>query len=321
MVISRLCIFLLAAPALLPQQEPEVPPIKVEVQVVNILASVRNRHGGLVGNLTRDDFLLSEDGKPQTIRYFTRETDLPLTIGLLVDVSLSQERLIGIEQEAASQFFSQVLRPKDLAFLISFGQDAELLQDFTSSARLLREALDGLHVNAPVRGPLPGPVPTMDHPRGTILYDAVYLAAHEKLRRQVGRKVIVLITDGVDMGSRVKLNEAMRAVQMNDAIIYSIEYSDPSAYGGFGFGVAGGDSTLKRMSGDTGGSVFRVDRKHTLSDAFDEIQAEMRSQYAIGYVPTNENWDGGFRRIELKTRDKSLKVQARKGYFASKPEY
>jgi VWFA-related protein len=262
---------------------------------------------------------VSEEGKPQTIRYFARETDLPLTIGLLVDVSRSQERLIDTEKQAASQFFTQVLGKKDLAFLISFGEEAELLQDYTGSARLLREGLEGLKVNAPPPQIHPGPVPTIYQPRGTILYDAVYLAANDKLRGQVGRKVMVLITDGVDQGSRVKIDEALRASQVADTIIYGIEYYDPGAYGGFGFG-GGGDGTLKRLADQTGGHVFRVDRKHSLQDAFAQIQEEMRSQYAVGYEPANQAQDGSFRRIEIRTHDKDMKVQARKGYFASPPE-
>lgn len=313
--------------ALVAAQQPQIPvepsdnqaTIQVDVDVVNVLCSVRNKQGGLVGNLGKDDFLLAEDGKLQTIKYFTRETDLPLTIGLLVNVSRSQERLIDTERDAASEFFSDMLRPKDMAFLISFGQDAELLQDYTNSPRLLRSALQGLKVNAPVGGMQPGPVPTMNHPRGTVLYDAVYLAAAEELKGQVGRKVLVLITDGIDQGSRLKLEEALRAAQKSDAIIYSIDYYDPGAYG-YGFGLGGGsDSALRRMSEETGGHVFKVDRKHSLPEIFRQIQEEMRSQYAIGYTPINGVKDGSFRRIDLKARDKDLKVQARKGYYASKP--
>lgn len=304
-------------------QEPNAqePTINVNVDVVNLLCSVRNKQGGLIGNLGKDDFLLSENGKPQTIKYFTRETDLPLTIGLLIDVSRSQERLIDVERQAAEQFFSAVLRQKDLAFLISFGQDAELLQDYTSSPRLLNAAMRDLKVSAPVGGMDDGPVPTMNHPRGTVLYDAVYLAANEKLKGQVGRKVLVLITDGIDQGSRLKIDDALRAAQRADAIIYGIEYYDPSeyGYGGLVFG-GGGGSYLKRMSEETGGRVFKVDRKHPLSDAFKQIQEEMRSQYAIGYTPTNDVKDGSYRRIDLKTREKDLKVQVRKGYFAEKPD-
>jgi VWFA-related protein len=326
--MSTLGLLVLSAVTLAPlvAQEPDTEaPIKVEVSVVSVLASVRNKQGALVGNLAKDDFLLSEDGKPQTIKYFTRETDLPLTIGLLVDVSASQERLIDIEKDAASQFFTHMLRQKDMAFLISFGEECELLQDYTNSARLLRGGLTGLKVNAPVGtlSRMPGPVPTVYQPRGTVLYDAVFLAADEKLKGQVGRKVLVLITDGVDEGSRLKLEDALRAAQKADAVVYSIDYSDPGAYGGRGFGLGmggAGESALKRMSEPTGGQVFRVDRKHPLDEVFHEIQEEMRSQYAIGYTPINGVRDGSFRRIELRTSNKDLKVQARKGYYASKPE-
>jgi len=303
-----------------PQQKPEdaPPPITVDVSLVNILASVHDKHGGLIGNLTKDDFTVLEDGKPQTIKYFTRETDLPLTIGLLIDVSASQRNLLDIERRAAHQFFSQVLRKKDEAFLISFGEESELLQDYTNSPKLLQAGLSQLQINSGASGIGPGPVPTISTPRGTVLYDAVYLAAHEKLRTEVGRKVIVLITDGIDQGSKLKIEEAVEAAQKSDAVVYSIDYADPSAYGPFSFGVS--DSALQKMSGETGGRVFKVDRKHSLDDAFKELQDEMRSQYAIAYTSTNPEQDGTFRKLIVKAADKNLKVQVRKGYYAIKPE-
>ncbi|MEO7144595.1 MAG: VWA domain-containing protein [Bryobacteraceae bacterium] len=301
---------LLATP-LYPQDAP--PTIKVDVNLVNVLFSVRNKSGGLVGNLEKSDFTIAENGQQQEIKYFTREADLPLTLGLLVDVSLSQQRLIETEKRAASAFFSQVLRKKDEAFLISFGEDAELLQDYTNSARLLNSGLDQLKLSAPVGGLHPGPVPTMSHMRGTILYDAVYLATAEQLRGQVGRKAVVLITDGIDEGSRYTKEKAIEAAQKADAIIYSIEYMDRGAYGMF----MPSDSALRQMSEDTGGRVFRVDRKHSLDDVFREIQDELRSQYAIGYAPTNSARDSTFRKIDIRTTSKDLKVQARKGYYAT----
>jgi VWFA-related protein len=312
---------LLATPGI-PQQKPaeDAPPsITVDVSLVNVLASVHDKHGGLIGNLTKDDFTVLEDGKPQAIKYFTRESDLPLTIGLLIDVSASQRNLLDIEKQAARQFFSQVLRKKDEAFLISFGEDSELLQDYTNSVRLLQAGLAQLQVNSGVGGFGPGPVPTISQPRGTVLYDAVYLAANEKLRAEVGRKVIVLITDGIDEGSKLKIEEAIEASQKSDAVIFSMDYADPSAYGPFSFGSVS-DFALQRMSGETGGRVFKVDRKHTLDDAFKELQDEMRSQYSIGYTSTNPEKDGSFRKLTLKVADKNLKVQVRKGYYAIKPE-
>jgi VWFA-related protein len=332
-LVSALSIALLAqsSPKKAPQkgQQPPQPnkieeesgAIKVDVDVVSILASVRDKRGSLVPNLEKQDFTILEDGKPQEIKYFTKETDLPLTIGLLIDVSGSQRNLIDIEHNAASQFFAQVLRKKDEAFVIQFGEESELLQDYTNSTKLLNNALGQLRVSSGVGGLHPGPVPTAGGPRGTVLYDAVYLAANEKLRTEVGRKVIVVITDGVDQGSRLTLNQAVEAAQKADAVIYSIDYSDPSAYGGFGvFGGGGGEGYLRKMSDETGGHVYKVDRKHSLDQIFKELQDEMRSQYAIGYTPANDNKDGSYRKLDIKLSNKDLKAQARKGYYAVRPE-
>ena len=298
--------------------------IKVDVDLVNILCTVRTKNGGLVGNLQKTDFTVFEDGKQQEIKYFTRETDLPLTIGLFVDTSLSQDRLIDTERRAASEFFRKVLRPKDMAFLMQFGAEAELLQDSTNSVSLLQRGLSQLRLSAPVGGLHPGPVPTASRQAGTILFDAVYLAADEKLKREVGRKAIVIITDGVDTGSRMSKEKAIEYAQKADAIIYSIEYEDPRAYGGgFGsisIGGGGGGGVLKRLSEETGGRAFRVDRKNSLDDIFREIQEEMRSQYSIGYAAANSKRDGSFRKIEIRMGNKDLKVQARKGYYAIEPE-
>jgi VWFA-related protein len=316
----KLLAVLLALAPLLPAQDE---PIRVEVNLVSILASVRGKNGALIGNLQQSDFKIFEDGKEQTIKNFTRETDLPLTIGLLVDTSGSQERLIDIEKRAASQFFSKVLGQKDEAFLIQFGAEAELLQDSTNSARLLQKGLEQLRLSVPVGGLHPGPVPTMQNQAGTILYDAVYLAANDRLRSDVGRKAIVLITDGVDTGSKISRDKAIEAAQKADAIIYSIYYVDRAAYGG-GFGTinlgGSGEGELRRMSSETGGQVFHVDRGHTLDDAFREIQEEMRSQYAITYQPPNPKRDGSYHKIDIKLASKDNKVQARKGYYAIEPE-
>jgi len=309
-----------------PQQQKlpdDLPTIKVDVDVVNVLASVRDKRNSLVPNLEQNDFTILEDGKPQPIKYFTRETDLPLTIGLLIDVSGSQANLIQIERDAAAQFFTQVLRKKDEAFLLSFGEEAELLQDYTNSAKLLIAGMRDLRVSSGVGGFGPGPVPTAGQPRGTVLYDAVYLAASEKLKNEVGRKVLVVITDGVDEGSRLPINEAVMAAQKADAVIYSIEYEDPGFYNrGWGISMGGGAGAgaLHKLSDETGGHVYRVDRKNTLDVVFKELQDEMRSQYAIGYTPLNDNKDGSYRKLEIKLSNKDLKAQARKGYYAIKPE-
>jgi VWFA-related protein len=319
-VIMRWITHLTLAGALLAQPQPQQqqqqaadPVIRVDVELVNVFASVRDKKGAFVKGLEQTAFTVLEDGKKQEIRYFARETNLPLTIGLLVDVSKSQESLIEIEKRAASAFFRQVLRPKDSAFLMSFGMEAELLQDMTGSPNLLDKGLNGLRLSTPVGGVFtPG---TINQPvRGTVMFDAVYLAAAEQLKGEVGRKVLVLITDGMDYGSKTKIQGAIEAAQKADAIIYSIYYTDPrySMYGG------GSDGDLKKMSSETGGRVFEVNRHRTLQQIFTEIDEEMRSQYSIGYVPLNTGRDGSFRRIEIRTPDKDQRVAARKGYYAQK---
>lgn len=300
----------IAGAALAYAQDEEL--LKVDVDIVNLMFSVQDKKGALIPGLEKDAFTVFEDGKQQTVKYFTRETNLPLTIGLLVDVSRSQENLIEVEKSAAERFFSSVLKTKDMAFLISFGSDAELLQDSTNSVALLRKGLQGLRVIASPAGMHPGPVPTANKVRGTILYDAVYLAADEQLKREVGRKAIVVITDGMDYGSRYTRDEAIAAAHKSDAIIYSIQYVDPQYYM-----YGGGDGDLKRMSEETGGRMFRVGGKNTLESIFAQIEQEMRTQYAIGYTPTSTTKDGAFRKVEIKVSNKEYKVRARRGYFAT----
>ncbi|MGH9559155.1 MAG: VWA domain-containing protein, partial [Bryobacteraceae bacterium] len=194
------------------------------------------------------------------------------------------------------------------------------LQDDTNSLKLLQNGLGQLHMSVPVGGLHPGPVPTQQNQAGTILYDAVYLAANDKMKSEVGRKVIVLITDGVDEGSKTSRDQAIEYAQKSDSIIYSIDYEDPAAYGrGFGtimIGGGQGEGALRRMSDETGGRVFKVDRHHTLDQIFQELQDEMRSQYSISYEPSNAEKDGSYHKLDIKTTNKDYKVQARKGYYA-----
>ena len=301
--------------------------MKINVDLVNILFTVKAKKGGqLIPNLEQNNFKIYEEGKEQKIQRFSRETDLPLTLGLLIDISASQERLIDIEKQAASAFFSSVIRQKDEAFLISFGKDTELLQDYTNSPRLLSAALKDLRGDGQTpmisRGPIPnvntGPVPQIGSPKGTLLFDAVCLASTEKLKSEVGRKALILITDGDDQGSTYDRRDAIEAAQRADAIIYSIYYVDHGFYAQYGMGFGGGgEGELRKMSEETGGHVFTVDRKHPLSEVFKEIQDEMRNQYSIGYESVNSNRDGTFRHIEIKVDNPDYRVQARSGYYAT----
>jgi VWFA-related protein len=325
--MARFLIFLVLATGMAtPQTAPKTAPppieegqtIKIDVDLVNIFFTVRERSGSYIASLSKDDFEIFENGKKQEVKFFSRESDLPLTIGLLVDVSKSQESLIEVEREASYRFFSQVLREKDLAFIISFGTDSDLLQDLTGSLPLLQKGLKALRLSAAPSGGVvtPSPVPIPGGGRGTVLYEALWLAAKERLQAEVGRKAVILITDGVDVGSRTKPSEALEAAQRADAIIYTILYEDPRYTDPF-YGGQSGEGAMRKLSEETGGRLFRVSRKDTLNDIYDQIQKELRSQYTIGYTSTNGSGDNTFRKLEIRTKSKDFRVQARKGYYSS----
>jgi VWFA-related protein len=288
--------------------------ISMDVRVVNVLATVRDRRGQYIRNLTREDFELRENKDAQEIRYFSADSELPLTVGIVIDVSVSQEALIEEEKRSARAFIDHMVRDQDLAFVISFGPDTRLEQDLTSSKNLLTKSLRNLHVRGASYSPVtPGTNPTST-PRGTVLFDAVYLAAKEVLRPAVGRKAIILITDGIDQGSQMTIEEALREAHISDAVIYSILHYDMGFYGPFGLGTA--DYDLGKLCKETGGTLFKPKRNQPLSEIFDQIEEELRNQYSIGYTPTNLEQDGTFRQIDLKVKQRGLRVQTRKGYYA-----
>jgi len=297
-----------------PEQSNET--LKVNVNVVQLFFNVKDKKGGLIPNLTKDDFQVSEDGKPQTIKYFAAESNLPLTLGILFDTSPSQTRVLEMEKTVGGQFLDEILREKDLAFVIGFDADVNLLQDFTSSTRLLKRAMNDAKIgggggfSAP--GAAGGPVPTLSHGCCTMLYDAVYLAAHDELAQQVGRKAMILLTDGEDEGSKLKIQDAIEAAQKSDAICYVLLIADRGGmWGGFGAGE------MNKLTKETGGRVIEVGNKfEKLKEGFDQIARELRSQYNIGYTPTNAKLDGTFRKIEIHPADKQYKVQSRAGYYA-----
>jgi VWFA-related protein len=306
-----------------PDQGPDnaVSTLKVNVDVVQLFFNVKDKKGGLIANLPKDDFEIFEDGKQQTIKYFTAESNLPLTLGILIDSSGSQQRVLEMEKEIGGSFLAQILREKDLAFVLSFDVNVDLLQDFTNSTHLLKTALNSARINngggfgggAGIPGQGGGPVPT-SNPRGTLLYDAVYLASHDELSQQIGRKAMILLTDGEDQGSQLKLKDAVEAAQKSDSIVYVLLCADRGFYGGFGYS---GDSEMKKLTFETGGRVIDVGNKpEKLKQAFDQIALELRSQYNIGYTPTNSAKDGSFRKVEIHPKEKEYKIQARNGYYA-----
>jgi VWFA-related protein len=302
-------------------QDQSMETLKVNVNVVQLFFNVKDKKGALIPNLTKDDFEILEDGKPQTIKYFAADSNLPLTLGILIDSSGSQMRVLDMEKQVGGEFLSQILRDKDLAFVISFDIDVDLLQDFTNYVHLLKTALNSAKINTGggggggIPGLGGGTVPTVGSPRGTLLYDAVYLASHDELAQQVGRKAMILLTDGEDQGSRLKIKDAIEAAQKADAIAYVLLCADRGFYG---FGGYSGDSEMKKLTGDTGGRVIEVGNKfEKLKEGFSQISNELRSQYNIGYTSTNPKLDGTFRKVEIRCKsNKDYKVQARTGYYA-----
>jgi VWFA-related protein len=367
-------VFLLLVAALLfsqqsPDSQPKLqvhdqqtPPIAVDVRVVNVLATVRDKHGKIVSNLTQDNFTLEEDTHPVTIRYFAKETDLPLTLGLLVDTSMSQRRVLDQERAASKTFLDQVLREKDTAFLIHFDKEVELLQDSTSSRPKLEAALESLRTPAPTQednspdsgggsgGNWPGGGRSGgggggrrhgSHHAGTLLYDAVYLASNELMQKQQGRKAVIVLSDGVDRGSKESLESAIESAQRADTIIYSVLFKDDEEHGnrgGFGFpGMGGGGmgggrrgggqrppeqeerpdgkKILARISKETGGRLFEVSKKQPIEQIYSSIQEELRNQYSLGFTPEKSD-TAGYHKLLLKTKQKDATVQTRDGFYA-----
>lgn len=344
-----------AAVCLLAQQNTT---FSTDVNVVNIFANVHDKKQKPVSTLTRNDFTLSEDGHPQTIRYFSRETDLPLTLGLLIDTSMSQAGVLEDEKNASERFLDQVLRPeKDRTFVIHFDRETELLQDLTSSLPDLHKTIEQIHLDdearpqlrQPGRGQTPGPIPQRaGHMAGTTLYDAVFLASDELMKSQKGRKALILLTDGVDRGSKESLYGAIQSAQRSGVLVYSIWFTDrPESNrsrpvfggpmgggmgrrggmgGGMGRGGGGryptaqrdgtdGKKILEQISNETGGGFFEVTKKESISDIYTRIQEELRNQYSIGYVSDQTGGGGNFRHIVLTAKKSGLTVQAPQGYY------
>jgi VWFA-related protein len=336
------------------------PTFSTGVKVVNVFAAVRDKNGQVLKDLSKDEFQLKEDDRPQTIQYFSRESNLPLTLGLLIDTSMSQRRVLGDERRASERFFDQVMREdKDKAFVIHFDRDVELLQDLTSSKKRLEASLNDVGMPTMNRQGGAGYPSGGGYPNGgggstgggggyggrhrggggggTTLYDAVLLGSDELMKPVDDRKAMVVLTDGVDTGSKVSLGDAIESAQRTNTLVYSILFSDEQAYGsgappmgmgghhggmGRGGGYPGGGQSrpdgknvLKELSAKTGGGFFEVSKKHSIEDIFDQIEIELRSQYSLGYVSDRQDKSTEFRRIAVTTTRKGAVVQARQGYY------
>jgi VWFA-related protein len=333
-----------AAPA--PAQTP-APVISVKAELVNLPVVVRDKNGALVTTLSRNDFALAVDGRPQAIRYFDRDNDLPLTLGLLVDVSGSVHSALEDERAASEAFLDQMVtspagRPPDEAFLIQFAHDVDLLQSLTYSVSRLRAALNDVGVESrdDAQGSDNSGYGGYGHRGGfhggTTLYDAIYLASNQLMQKQQGRKAIVVLTDGEDRGSMETITSAIAAAQRSETVVYAIYFKgEQHGYGGYGHGGNGGRGgypggggrggeqhvdgrkVLAQITGETGGRMFEVSGKQTFAAIYTQIADELRSQYRLGYVPDANAASEGFHRIDLTLpKDKKLFIQTRDGYYA-----
>jgi len=281
--------------------------IRVQVNLVNLFATVRDKKTKqIVSNLEQGDFKVTEDGTEQKISFFSKESTLPITLGLLIDTSGSESNTLGAEQEAAVRFLSRVLRKGDLAMVVSFDTDSDLLADLTDDQSRLDRAINRTRINSPcAQGPLAQSIP------GTVFYDAVYAACHDRLAEEAGRKAIVVLTDAQDEGSTLKLQDAIEAAQRTDTVVHILLVADPH-YGG------GNESVAKKLTDETGGRTIVVRNEKNLEQAFDQISQELRSQYTVGYYSTNTARDGSYRKIKVDTTRKDLDVLARRGYYSPK---
>jgi VWFA-related protein len=300
----RFLLVLFLATSIAPAQEEAT--FRTDVRVVNVLASVRDKKGAFIRDLSKDDFSLLENGRPQAITYFSRETNLPLTLGLMVDTSMSQHRLLDAERGASYRFLDRMLRDQDQVFIMQFDMAVQLSQDLTSSRQQLEDTLPT--VDTPTRGEL-----EMEGTRGgTLLYDAVVKASNEIMKKRTGRKALIVLSDGGENGSEATLEEAIDAAQLSDTLVYSVLFADPAYQG---FGGPNGASILKHLAKETGGGFYEVTKKQSIDRIFDMIQDELRSQYSMGYVPDTPVTVSEFRRIRLTTKQPGLVVQARDRYW------
>jgi VWFA-related protein len=303
-------LMLFCEPSLPQSQNPDASQqggIRVQVNLVNLFATVRDKKTKqIISNLEQGDFKVTEDNVEQKISFFSRETTLPITLGLLIDTSGSETNTLGAEQEAAVRFLSRVMRKGDLSMVVSFDTDSDLLADLTDDQGRLDRAINRARINAPSsQGPLAQTIP------GTVFYDAVYAACHDRLAEEAGRKAIVVLTDAQDEGSTLKLQDAIEAAQRTDTVVHILLIADPR-YGG------GNESVAKKLTDETGGRTIVVRNEKNLQQAFDQISEELRSQYTLGYYSTNSAHDGSYRKIKVDTTRKDLDVLTRRGYYAPK---
>ena len=288
------------------------PNFSADVKVVSVLASVWTKKNEIVRDLTKEDFLLFENGRSQAIRYFSRESDLPLTVGLMIDTSMSQQRVLDSERSASFHFLDQVLREsKDKLFVMQFDMAVQLRQPLTSSRKELEEILP--YVDTPTRREL-----SLQSGGGTLLFDAIVQASRTVLKNTNNRKAMIVLSDGGDNGSNATLMDAIEAAQRADALVYSIYFADSSfPQPRFPFGGSDGRANLVRLSRETGASFYEVTKKRGIDEIYRAIEEELRSQYNLGFVSDHPNEISEFRVLKLSTKQKGLVVHSRERYWAT----
>ena len=281
--------------------------IRVGVPLVNVYASVVGKQNENVPDLDRSDFRIFEDKVEQKIAFFSHEKTLPLSIGLLIDTSGSEESMIGDEQKAASQFLHRILQEGDKAFIVAFDVDAVMLSNWTNDLPTLDRAIDRLEVGiAGISKPKPGPL--FQYPGGTRLYDTIYAAAVKEMKDQSRRKALIILTDATDQGSHFNLNQAIESAQRADTLVQVLVVYDRGDHADFG--------AAKHLAEDTGGRAIDVSNPKKLQSAFDQISEEMRTEYSLGYYPANSSPNGTYRQLKVELTSKKYKVFTRKGYYA-----
>jgi VWFA-related protein len=289
--------------------------MRLEVNVVNALVTVKDKHQRLVQNLPQDEFKVSENGKPQMVRYFAAETRQPLLLALLVDTSDSQRRFFQRQNEVASRFTKRLLGPQDEAMLVSFDARIDLVQERTHSAAGMLDALGRLMIG----GSRPTLADDPDHSRHTVLYDAIVRVANRMVSIP-GRKAMIVLTDGEDVGSQADIRKAVEAAQRADIVVYALMIADPHYYTARGYEKYHGGRQMMLLAKETGGGHIDIrGDEQRLDEAFDRIEQELRNQYSLGYVSSDQRRDGKFRSIKIESR-RGHRVLTRRGYYAPAPQ-
>ena len=292
------------------QQQPNGGVTRVRVNLVRLYVTVRDKHGAIVQNLDKKDFRVFEDGKEQTISFFSKDMTDPITLAMMIDSSGSQVDLLDAEKQTASRFLRDILHKDDLAMVVSFDTQVNLLADFTDDQQILHSAIEKAEINAP-----PDLGPTNLNQQGTVLYDAIYQVCRDRLPSETGRRALIILTDAEDEGSNEKLQNAIVAAQEANAVIHVLLIAEREFYFQAGMGYGGG-TVAREMATQTGGRVISIRNDKDLDKAFDQISQELRSQYILAYYPTDTTANGGFRKVKVETTTPGLRVLTRKGYYA-----